>query len=72
MEKRGLIKKYEESRKKFLLFKDLFIDILGKDESEIEKILFEIRDIAHKKSHKNKEKIRKILKKCLSDLRMVD
>ena len=67
------IQKYkEESRKKFLLFKDLFIDILGKDESEIEKILFEIRDIAHKKSHRNKEKIKKILRKCLSELRMVD
>ena len=67
------IQKYrEESKKKFLLFKDLFIDILDKDESEIEKILFEIRDISHKKSHKNKEKIRKILKKCLSELRAVD
>ena len=67
------MRKYkEESRKKFLLFRDLFIDILGKDESEIEKILFEIRDIAHKKSHKNKEKTKKILEKCLSELRRVD
>ncbi len=62
----------EDSRKKFLLFKGLFIDILGKDKSEIEKVLFEIRDVVYKKSNKNKEKIKKILEKCLSELNEAD
>jgi len=67
------IRKYrEESRKKILLFKELFLDILDRDTSEIENILFEIRAIYHKNSNRNKEKIKKILKNCISELRRID
>jgi len=67
------IRKYrEESRKKFLLFKELFLDILDKDTSEIENILFEIRAIYHKNSNRNKEKIKKILRNCIFELRGKD
>lgn len=68
---RQIQKDRKEFRKKFMLFKDLFIDILGK-ESEIEKILFEIRDTAYKKSRKDKRKIIKTLKNCLSELEGID
>jgi len=61
----------EESRKRFLLFRDLFMDILGRSQSKIEKILFEIKNVARKKSRKNKEKIEKILRRCLSELKGV-
>ncbi|MCD6371212.1 MAG: helix-turn-helix transcriptional regulator, partial [Candidatus Aenigmarchaeota archaeon] len=66
------IRKYrKESREKFLLFRNLFLSILGEDELEMENVLFEIKNTAYKKFRKNKEKTRKILEKCLYELRRV-
>jgi len=62
----------EESRKRILLFKDLFIGVICKDKSDIENVLFEIRDIAHEKHQRDKEKTSRILKRCLSELKRID
>ncbi len=61
----------EESRKKFILFKDLFIDVFGK-EPEIEDFILKIRDVTYKKFHRNKEKTLAVLKNCISELENVD
>ncbi len=67
---RHMQKHRDESRKKFLMFRELFLDVLGK-RTEIERLLLEIRESAYEKSRKSRQKTLSVLRRCLSELEKV-
>lgn len=65
-----LEKHKKEWREKFLQFRHLFSDIIGKEHADIANLLLDINEASFSLSEKKNE-VRKILAGCLSDLRRI-
>ncbi len=61
-----------EWREKYVQFRNLFVDVFGEEKVDITSIIFEIKDVAFEMSSENQDKVMKILKKCLSDLKKME
>lgn len=62
----------EDLREKFSQFRALFIDILGEEREDINRLLFDIKDLAINLSHERKEEVIEVLERCFADLRRIE
>jgi len=67
------VHRHRESREKVMQFRALFLDIFGVDNTEAERMAFEVREAVHSLISKGKEDAAiKALKACLSELRRAE
>lgn len=60
-----------EWKEKFIQFRKLFSDVIGEKNVDITDLIFEINEISFVSSAEKKDKVRKILERCLSDLKRI-
>lgn len=61
----------KEWKEKFIQFRKLFSDVIGEENVDITDLIFEINEISFVSSAEKKDKIMKILDRCLSDLKKI-